>query len=318
MNIVLLDSYTLNPGDLSWGPLETLGEFIRYERTKPTDIIERAKDAEIILTNKTVITKEIISSLKKLRYIGVLATGYNVIDVDAARAAGVIVTNVPAYSTDSVAQTVFAHVLAHCQHVGDHDKAVHQGRWSDCKDFSYWDYPLIELADLTLGIVGLGHIGRAVGRIGYAFGMRVTAFNRSELNDVPPYITMTSLAEIFNDSDIISINCALTAETEKMVSRKLIAQMKPSARIFNASRGGIIDEQGLADALNQGQIAGAGLDVLSTEPPSADNPLLTAKNCTITPHIAWATKAARGRCLRAVADNIAAFIDGKPANVVNR
>lgn len=318
MKIVLLDSYTLNPGDLSWEPLEVLGDFVRYERTEPADVIERAAGAEVILTNKTVLSREIIFALDGLRYIGVLATGYNVVDVDAAKERGVVVANVPAYSTASVAQTVFAHILAHTQHVGDHDRAVHQDRWSNCVDFCYWDYPLIELADLTMGIVGFGQIGRATAKIANAFGMKVIAHNRSAVKDAPEDVEMVEIERVFGESDIVSIHCPLTDETDKLVGERLISLMKSDAILINTSRGGIIDEQALADALNEGRIAGAGLDVLSTEPPSAGNPLLSAKNCTITPHIAWATKAARQRCLKAVADNIAAFAAGKPINIVNK
>ena len=317
MKIVLLDSYTLNPGDLSWQPLERLGEFVRHERTEPADVIERASGAEVILTNKTLISRDIIFAMDGLRYIGVLATGYNVVDVEAAAERGVVVCNVPAYSTESVAQTVFAHILAHTQHVGDHDRAVHQGRWSSCVDFCYWDSPLIELSGLTMGIIGFGQIGRAAARIALAFGMKVVAYNRSVVKDAPKGVEMVELERVFGESDVVSIHCPLTDETDELVDERLISLMRSNAILINTSRGGIIDEQALADALNDCRIAGAGLDVLSAEPPGADNPLLKAKNCTITPHIAWATKAARQRCLTAVADNIAAFAAGKPINVVN-
>lgn len=317
MKIVLLDSFTLNPGDLSWEPLERLGEFVRYDRTEPADVVARAKGADVILTNKTDVTREVIAELDGLRYIGVQATGYNVVDVDAAAERGVLVCNVPAYSTESVAQTVFAHLLAHTQHVRDHDVAVHQGRWSSCVDFCYWDYPLIELSGLTMGIVGFGQIGRATAKIATAFGMKVVAYNRSTVKDAGDGVEMVELERVFAESDVVSVHCQLTAETEKMIDGRLISLMKAGAMLINTSRGGLVDEGALAEALNEGRIAGAGLDVLSIEPPSADNPLLTAKNCTITPHIAWATKAARQRCLTAVADNIAAFAAGEPVNVVN-
>ena len=317
MKIVLLDSFTLNPGDLGWEPLEALGEFVRYDRTDEADVIARADGAEVILSNKTLLSRETIFALKDLRYIGVLATGYNVVDADAAKQRRVILTNVPAYSTDSVAQTVFAHILAHTQHVSDHSRQINKGRWTNSIDFSYWDYPLIELAGLTMGIVGFGQIGRATERIARAFGMKVLVHSRSQPEEMPDGVEMASLEQVFSDSDVVSIHCPLTDATDKLVDGEHIGMMKASAILINTSRGGVIDEQPLADALNSDQIAGAGLDVLSTEPPKGDNPLLSAKNCTITPHIAWATKAARQRCLTAVANNIAAFQAGKPVNVVN-
>ncbi|AQT68306.1 Glycerate dehydrogenase [Anaerohalosphaera lusitana] len=317
MNIVLLDSHTVNPGDLSCEPLEKLGTFKLYDRTKPEQVIERSKEAEILLTNKTIIRGEHIAALPKLKYIGVLATGYNTVDIDAARKHNITVTNVPAYSTDSVAQTVFAHLLAHTQHVADHSREVSKGRWCESEDFCYWDFPLIELAGNTMGILGLGQIGKAVAQIAQAFGMNVIAHSRSEPDDKPAGVQMVGLKDLFTKSDVLSVNCPLTEQTQGLVNHDLIARMKPNAIFINTSRGPIVEEQALADALNNERIAGAGLDVLSTEPPNPDNPLLNAKNCTITPHIGWATLASRKRCLDIVAENIKAFMAGDPQNVVS-
>lgn len=317
MKIALLDSFRSNPGDLDWEPLEKLGDFVRYEQDPCADIVARASGVEVVLVNKAVLSRETIYSLDDLRYIGSLATGYDNIDIDAARERGIIVTNVPAYSTESVAQMVFAHILVHFQHIRDHDMTVHQGKWSRCTNFCYWDYPLIELSGQTMGMVGFGQIGRATARIATAFGMKVIAYNRSNIDNIPVGVEMVGLEQVFSDSDIVSIQCQLTSETEKLVNQQLLSLMKKNALLINTSRGGLIDEQALADVLNNDKIAGAGLDVLSNEPPSVDDPLLSAKNCIITPHIAWATKAARQRCLAAAADNITAFVAGKSVNVVN-
>jgi len=317
MKIVVLDSYTLNPGDLSWGRLETLGECAVYDRTAPQDIVDRAGEAEIVLTNKTILSADIIGRLTKLRYIGVLATGYNVVDVEAAGERGIPVTNVPSYGTMSVAQMVFAHLLNLTQHVAHHAQTVRDGRWASCPDFCYWDMPLLELAGLTLGIVGFGRIGRAVAALARAFGMKVIVHDVIVPAEMPDGCRMVELEEAFREADVLSLHCPLTPRTQKLVNAERLALMKPTAFLINTSRGPLIDEPALAEALNAGRLAGAGLDVLSTEPPAADNPLLTAKSCYITPHIAWATRSARERLLNIAIDNVAAFIAGRPQNVVN-
>ena len=317
MKIVVLDGYTLNPGDLSWGRLETLGECTVYDRTAPEDVVERAGEAEIVLTNKTILSADVIRRLTRLRYIGVLATGYNVVDVEAAGERGIPVTNVPSYGTRSVAQMVFAHLLNLTQHVAHHAGTVREGRWAACPDFCYWDMPLFEIAGLTLGIVGFGRIGRAVAGLARAFGMKVIVYDVIVPAEMPDGCRMAELEEVFRDADVLSLHCPLTPRTEKLVNAERLALMKPTAFLINTSRGPLIDEPALAKALNAGRLAGAGLDVLSAEPPAADNPLLTAKNCYITPHIAWATRSARQRLLSIAIDNVAAFVAGKPQNVVN-
>ncbi|UCF42968.1 MAG: D-2-hydroxyacid dehydrogenase [Planctomycetota bacterium] len=317
MKIVVLDGYTLNPGDLSWEELEELGSCSVYERTPSELTVERAKDAEIVLTNKTVLSAEVIEQLEQVRYIGVLATGYNVVDVEAARKRGVVVTNVPAYGTESVAQMVFAHLLNLTQHVGEHSESVREGRWSACPDFCYWERPLIELEGLTMGIVGLGRIGKAVARLAGAFGMKVIGYDVVQPAGLPEGCRMVGLEDVFRLGDVVSLHCPLTPETERLVNKERLSLMKHTAFLINTSRGPLVDETALAEALNNGEIAGAGLDVARTEPPSGDNPLLKAKNCYITPHIAWATRSARERLYRAAVENVAAFIDGRPRNVVN-
>lgn len=317
MNIVVLDGYTLNPGDLSWEELEELGSCSVYERTEAGLTVERAKDAEIVLTNKTVLSAEVIGRLATLRYIGVLATGYNVVDVEAARERGVPVTNVPAYGTASVAQMVFAHLLNLTQHIGEHAETVRDGRWSECPDFCYWERPLIELEGLTMGIVGLGRIGRAVARLARAFGMEVIGYDVVRPADLPEGCGMAGLEDVFRRGDVVSLHCPLTGETERMVNMERLGLMKRTAFLINTSRGPLVDEEALAEALDKGVIAGAGLDVVASEPPGGDNPLLKAKNCYITPHIAWATRSARERLLRAAVENVAAFLAGRAQNVVN-
>ncbi len=320
MKLVVLDGHSLNPGDLSWEGLAGLGELTVYDRTPPAETVARAAGAEIVLTNKVVLCREIIARLPKLKYIGVLATGYNVVDLEAARERGIPVTNVPAYSTDSVAQMVFAHLLNLTQHVGQHAETVRRGRWTASPDFCYWDYPLVELAGLTMGIIGFGRIGRAVARLAAAFGMSVLAHDEYAQTTAPPGVEFVELDEIFRRSDVVTLHCPLTAETEKLVNAERLGLMKRSAFLINTSRGPVLDEQALADALDSGQIAGAGLDVLTTEPPQAENPLLTAdteKNCFITPHIAWATRAARARLLETVVENVRKFLAGHPQNMVN-
>jgi len=317
MKIVVLDGYTLNPGDLTWKELEALGECTVYDRSEPEDTIKRADGAAIVLTNKTMLSADIIKRLDDLRYIGVFATGYNVVDVEAAGERGIPVTNVPTYGTDSVAQMVFAHLLNLTQHVAHHGQTVKDGRWSSCPDFCYWDTPLIELAGLTMGIIGFGRIGRATARLATAFGMKVIAHDPVAPPQVPQGCEMVPLDGVLQKADVISLHCPLTPETERLINGERLAMMKKTALLINTSRGLLIDEQALAEALNSEKIAGAGLDVLSTEPPEKDNPLLAARNCHITPHIAWATLAARGRLLNVAVDNVRVFLAGKPQNVVN-
>ena len=317
MRIVVLDGHTLNPGDLSWAELQSLGDCTIYDRTPHSETIKRAQGGEILLTNKTVLNKEIIAQLPCLKYIGVLATGYNVVDTIAAAHHGVWVTNVPAYSTNSVTQMVFAHILNFTNHVAEHSTSVRKGNWCTSKDFCYWETPLMELAGKTMGIVGLGKIGSAVATAARAFGMRVLAYNRSTPPIVQEGVVMTDLESVFRQSDIVSLHCPLNEQNQKFVNAELLGLMKSTAFFVNTSRGPLIDEAALADALNQGRIAGAGIDVLSKEPPSPDCPLLTAKNCFITPHIAWATRDARERLMRIAVDNLKAFLRNERVNVVN-
>lgn len=317
MKIVVLDGYAANPGDLCWDELKALGECTVYDRTAPAEVLERSAGAEILLTNKTVITAEHIAALPGLKYIGVLATGYNIVDVAAAKEHGVIVTNIPAYSTDSVAQMVFAHILNIAQQVQHHSEEVHKGRWTDSKDFCFWDTPLLELHGKKIGIVGLGHTGYATARIAIGFGMEVYAYTSKTHFQLPPEIHKMELDELFRECDIISLHCPLTDTTREMVNAKRLRLMKPTAILINTGRGPLVNEQDLADALNNGTIYAAGVDVLSQEPPRADNPLLTAKNCYITPHIAWASTAARERLMQIMSGNIRTYQNGKPINVVN-
>jgi glycerate dehydrogenase len=317
LRLAVLDGCTLNPGDLTWAGLEALGPCTIHDHTAAQDVVARARDAGIVLTNKTVLNAATFQALPALRYITVLATGYNIVDVNAARARGIPVSNVPTYGTESVAQMTFAHILNLTQHVGHHARTVADGRWCSSRDFCYWDMPLVELAGLTLGIVGLGRIGRAVARIGLGFGMRVWAYDAVAQKDVPAGCTLADLDEVFRQSDVVSLHCPLTADNAKLVNADRLALMKPTAFLINTSRGPLIDEQALADALQAGRIAGAGLDVLAVEPPRPDNPLLKAKNCYVTPHIAWATRAARQRLLDVTVQNVAAFLRGRPQNVVN-
>ncbi len=317
MKIVVLDGYTLNPGDLSWGELKALGECTICDRTQAEDILEYSSDAEIILTNKTLLSGDTIEQLKHLKYIGVLATGYNIVDVQAALKRAIPVTNVPTYGTDSVAQMVFAHILNLTQNVAHHGQTVKDRRWSKNPDFCYWDMPLIELSGLTMGIIGLGRIGRAVAKLALAFGMKVIAYDVNKPNKIPEACNMASLDEVFSRADVLSLHCPLTTETGKIVNTKSLSLMKPTAFLINTSRGPLIDEQSLAEALDKGIIAGAGLDVLDIEPPGKDNPLFEAKNCFITPHIAWATRSARQRLMDTAVENVRAFLSGRSINVVN-
>lgn len=319
VNIVVLDGYALNPGDLDWQGLEELGSVTVYDRTPSEQIIERAAGAQIILTNKTPLKAETLAQLPHLQYIGVLATGYNIIDTEAAKAQGIVVTNIPTYGTKSVGQFVFALLLELCHRVQWHSDAVYKGDWANSIDFSFTRSPLIELADKTIGLIGLGRIGQATAQIAQAFGMRVIAVGSGRSNPPQiPGVEWVELNELLEQSDVVSLHCPLTATTEKLINADRLALMKTSAFLINTSRGQLIDEQDLADALNKGQIAGAALDVLSTEPPSADNPLLSAQNCIITPHIAWATKEARTRLMNTAVDNVQKHLAGEAVNVVNR
>jgi glycerate dehydrogenase len=315
-SIVVVDSYCLNPGDLSWERLEELGECTFYDRTRPEQLVERVQEADVVLTNKVKLRRETIERLPRLKYIGVTATGYDIVDVQASREHGIVVTNVPTYGTASVAQMVFAHVLNLTQRVGDHAQAVHEGRWATSPDWCFWDFSLVELTGLTMGIIGFGRIGQATSQLARAFGMRVLAHNRSAI-DTSEEIRAVDLETIFRESDVVSLHCPLTPETRHLVNRERLALMKPTAYLINTSRGPLVDEAALAEALNAGRLAGAGLDVLEREPPAEDNPLFTAKNCYITPHIAWATRASRQRLLDAAIDNVAAYLNGSPRNVVS-
>ena len=316
MKIVVLDGFAANPGDLSWEGLKALGECTIYDRTVPEEVLERAAGAEVILTNKVIINADHMTALPELKYIGVLATGYNVVDTAAAKERGIIVTNIPAYSTASVAQMVFAHILNICQQVQHHSEEVHKGRWTNNKDFCFWDTPLIELRDKKIGLVGLGNTGYTTARVAIGFGMQVYALTSKSHFQLPPEIKKMDLDQLFSECDIISLHCPLTPETHELVNARRLALMKPNAILINTGRGPLVNEQDLADALNSGKIYAAGVDVLSSEPPRADNPLLTAKNCYITPHIAWASAAARERLMQIMLDNIKAFLDGKPINSV--
>lgn len=319
MKIVVLDGFTLNPGDLSWDALAALGEVEIHERTGPDELRERAAGAEILLTNKTPLDAEAFAALPELRFVGVLATGVNVVDLDAAARHDVLVANVPAYSTASVAQMTFALLLELCHRVQRHSDAVKSGVWSACEDFCFWHHPLVELEGRTMGLVGFGRIGRRVARIADSFGLRVIATSRSR-SDPPPWdgFAFRPLDDLLAEADIVSLHCPLTPETEGLMDAARIARMRNEAFLLNTARGGLLVDEDLAAALNGGRLAGAGLDVLSLrEPPEADNPLLAAKNCIITPHIAWATRAARERLLETMVGNVEAFLRGEPRNVVN-
>ncbi len=315
MNIVVLDGYTLNPGDLNWAPLQALGHCEIYDRTPPSEVRKRAAHAEIVLTNKTLLKREVITQLPQLQYIGVLATGYNVVDTPAARERKILVTNVPDYGSASVAQMVFALLLELTQQVGLHAESVRKGEWSQQPDFCYWKKPLIALDNLTMGVVGVGTIGQKVATIAQAFGLSVIGYQRTP--KAISGVTWVDLDDLFRQSDIVSLHCPLTPETHHLVNAERLASMKPSALLINTSRGPLIDENALAQALEQEHLAGAGLDVLSVEPPSADNPLFHLSNCVITPHIAWATQTARQTLLNIAVANLEGFLRGQPQNVVN-
>ena len=314
--IVILDGLAGNPGDLSWAPVEALGEVTVHEVTPPDQTVARGAGAEVLLTNKTRLGEAELAALPACRYIGVLATGTNVVDLAAAARRGVVVTNVPAYSTASVAQATFALLLELTHHVGHHAETVRAGRWSRHRDFCYWDHPLIELDGLVLGLVGFGHIGRAVAAMGHAMGMRIMAYAPRPPAERPEWVRLAELEEVFRESDVLSLHCPLTAGNAGMVNAERLRLMKPTALLLNTARGGLIDEAALAEALNAGRLAGAGLDVLSVEPPPPENPLLQARNCLITPHLAWATRQARKRLMATAAGNLKAFLDGHPVNVV--
>lgn len=318
MKIVVLDGYTLNPGDLTWDKLKQLGEVIFYDRTPPEKVLERASGAEVILTNKTPVSKEVIRQLPDLKYIGVLATGYNIIDINAAKQQEIIVSNAPGYSTDSVVQMTFALLLELTLRVQRHSDSVFTGKWAGSSDFCYWDFPLVELAGKTFGIIGFGHIGQKVADVASAFGMKIIANSRTQTNQSHRInFKWVSVPELMAEADVISIHCPLFPETKGMINKDSLKRMKRSAYLLNTSRGPIVVDQDLADALNNDMIAGAGIDVLSTEPPQKDNPLFNAKNCLITPHISWATFEARTRLMDIVVNNLSAYISGNPVNVVN-
>lgn len=317
MQIVLLDGYASNPGDLTWEPLKEMGEVTVYDRTQPSEVVERAHDAEIIVTNKVTLTRQTLEQLPNLRLICVLATGYNTIDTLAARDLGITVCNVPAYSTDSVAQMVFAQILNMTNRVAHYARQTREGRWSAAPDFCYWDLPVSELAGKTLGIVGLGHIGAKVASIARDFGMDVFAFTSKNSIDLPDYIQKTTLEGLFGVSDILTLHCPLTPDTHELINARTLARMKRGALLVNTGRGPLVNEADVAEALASGQLGGYGADVMCSEPPAADNPLFAQPNAFITPHIAWASVEARQRLLNATFDNIRAFQDGHPRNVVN-
>ena len=316
MNIVILDGYSANPGDLSWEELKTLGNVTVYDRTSPSETVIRAAEAEIVLTNKVVIGRGEIAQLPHLKYVGVLATGYNVVDIEAAHERGITVTNVPAYSTESVAQMVFAHLLTVTNRIEHYAIANREGRWSRNPDFCYWDFSHMELSGKLFGIIGLGNIGQRVAAIAHAFGMRVCAFTSKPEDQLPSYVEKKSLGEIFSESDIISLHCPLTPDTRHLINSETLQTMKPSAILINTGRGPLIDDQAVADALAEGRLAAFCADVLTEEPPKADNPLLKQPTAFTTPHIAWASTEARIRLLQVAIDNVRAFLNGHPQNVV--
>ena len=312
MKIVVLDGHTLNPGDLSWGNLEALGDVVVHEHSTEAQVVERARDAQIVLTNKTPISRQTLAQLSQVCYIGVLATGFNIVDVEAARERDIPVCN----GTASVAQATIAHMLNLTQRIGDHAVAVAGNRWAQCRDFSFRDHPLVELEGLTFGVIGFGRIGRRTAELARVFGMQILAYTRTPDSSVD-WAEFVDVDELLKRSDVVSLHCPLTPETENMISAERLASMKPTAFLVNTSRGPLVDEDALHAALEAGTIAGAGLDVMAVEPPAADHPLYSASNCYVTPHNAWATGAARGRLLDTVVDNVGAFLDGSPQNVVN-
>ncbi len=318
MKIVVLDGYTLNPGDLSWSGLEDLGEVTLYDRTPKGEIIQRIEDAEVVITNKTPLSEEVFTNCPKIKYVGVLATGYNVVDIEAAKSNGVVVTNIPTYGTTAVGQFVFALLLELCHHVGDHNSAVKSGDWGSSKDFCFWNYPLVELADKTFGILGFGRIGQNAAKVAQGFGMKVIAYDPTmEIGETVTGATTVSLDTLFAESDVISLHCPLFPETEGIINKDSISKMKDGVKIINTSRGALIKECDLAEALNSGKVSGAAVDVLAVEPPQGLNPLMKAKNCIVTPHIAWAPKESRSRLMDIAVANLKDFLNGSPVNVVN-
>jgi len=318
MKICILDGYSLNPGDLDWSPVERLGDVTLFDRTPADKIVERAADADIVLTNKVPFSADTLRQLPRLRFICVLATGYNIIDTEAAARQGVVVANIPAYSTMSVAQMAFAHILNITNHVASYAREVADGKWTNCPDFCFWDSALTELAGKTMGIVGLGNTGMATARIAVAMGMKVVAMTSKSADTLPEGITPAPLDDVLASADVVSLHCPLTPSTRHLINAASIAKMKPSAILINTGRGPLVDEQAVADALTGGRLAAFGADVLSQEPPRGDNPLLSARNCFLTPHIAWATLEARTRLMSTATENVRQFIAGEPvANRVN-
>lgn len=319
MKIVVLDGYTLNPGDISWEGMEALGEVKVYDRTKAEDIVERIGDAEAVYTNKTPITKETLDACGNVKFIGVLATGYNIVDTEAAKEKGIPVANIPTYGTSAVSQFAIALLLELCHHIGAHSDAVKNGDWSSNPDWCFWNYPLVELAGKTMGIIGFGRIGQETGKIAQALGMKVLAFDAFKHTELESETChYTDLDTLLAESDVISLHCPLFPDTEGIVNKDTIARMKTGVMIINDSRGPLIVEQDLCDALNAGKVGGAALDVVSTEPIKMDNPLLNAKNVILTPHIAWAPKESRQRLMDIAAENLKCFVNGEPKNIVNK
>lgn len=318
MKTVVLDGYTLNPGDLSWDDLKAIGGDVEiHDRTSESDIVERARGAKTLFTNKTPLSGETLDQLPDLEYIGVLATGFNVVDIEAAAERKIPVTNIPTYGTDSVAQMVFAHILNFTRRVQYHAETVRENRWAECEDFCYWDYPLVELTGLTLGLVGLGRIGTATANLGLAFGMKVVAFDPYPPKELPEGIDLVELETVFKEADFISLHCPLTEENHHIINSDRLNLAKDTAFLINTSRGPLIDEKALLEALKNGQIAGAGLDVLEQEPPLKDHPLYKVENCFITPHISWATRSARSRLMKTAVENLRVFLEGGLQNCVN-
>jgi len=317
MKIVVLDGHTLNPGDLDWDGFKALGDVEVHERSAPEDVPKRAVGAEIVLTNKTLLGPQELDQMPDLKYIGVLATGFNVVDIKAARARNIPVTNIPSYGTQSVAQMTFALLLEMTQNVAHHAQTVRDGRWSASPDFCYWDMPLIELEGLTMGLVGYGRIGRATAKLAQAFGLKVISYTSPASAGNHPGVEFVRLEALFERSDVVSLHCPLTPENKGFVNRELLRKMKPGAFLINTSRGPLVDQESLVEALTENWIAGAALDVLAVEPPPEGNPLFTLKNCIVTPHIAWATRNARSRLMNTAVENVEAFVQGKPQNVVN-
>lgn len=317
MKIVVLDGYGVNPGDLSWEKLKQLGELTVYERTAPEDVVKRTEEADVVLTNKVVLSADVMNRLPKLKYIGVLATGYNVVDTEAARAHGVVVTNIPAYSTDSVVQMTFAHILNITNRVAHYARENREGKWVKSKDFCYWDTPLLELSGLTLGVVGLGNIGMKVARVARTLGMEVYAATSKSSSSLPEGIQKTTFKGLLGVCDVLTLHCPLTPDTRELVNAKTLQMMKRGAIVINTGRGPLVNENDVAEALRSGQLAAYGADVMCQEPPLADNPLLREPNAFITPHVAWATVDARKRLMTIAVENVKAFVEGKPVNVVD-